>query len=203
MSDKQPSPREIRSARTRQAILDAGLHLLRSEGLEKISLRAIAREIDYSAAALYEYFNNKEELLAAMTIIIGDELYKELQLALLDLENPLEKVQKIGLTFIHFAVKHPHDYQLFSTQPFSPYEDSSASGCTGDSFTLLAGLLQQCLDEGLIHNPNDLKIEEIAMILWGVVHGLATLQNAALQNAAIDQEKINTETMRILTRGLG
>ncbi|MAT41553.1 MAG: hypothetical protein CL609_04360 [Anaerolineaceae bacterium] len=196
------STREIRSARTRQSILDSGLALLKTEGFENISLRAIARKINYSAAALYEYFNNKEDLLAAMTEIISDQLTREMKARLDGISDPEEQLLQAGLAVINFALNHPNYYALFSSQPFSPGLYSPENGCDGSSFEIITDIIHKGLKEGFIQNPNQLSVEEFGLILWGIVHGLASLQNTALKNAQIDQEKINREALMILIRGL-
>lgn len=196
------STREIRSARTRQSILDSGLALLKTEGFENISLRAIARKINYSAAALYEYFNNKEDLLAAMTEIISDQITREMRAQLDGITDPKEQLLQAGMAVINFALNHPNYYALFSSQPFSPGLYSPENGCDGSSFDLITGILHKGIKDGLIKNQNQLSVDEFGLILWGVVHGLASLQNTALKNADIDQNKINREALMILIRGL-
>ena len=54
------SPREIRHEETRTRILSVAKRLLRKDGIEKLSLRKVASESNYSPAGLYEYFKNKE-----------------------------------------------------------------------------------------------------------------------------------------------
>jgi AcrR family transcriptional regulator len=59
-------PRERRFQRTRQAILDAALAIIREEGPAALNMRALAERSDYSAAGLYEYFGGKDEIIAAV-----------------------------------------------------------------------------------------------------------------------------------------
>ncbi|MSP62646.1 MAG: TetR family transcriptional regulator [Myxococcales bacterium] len=54
--------REVRG----EAILDAAMRILATEGLEAVTLQRVGREMDYVAAALYRYFPSKDALLAAM-----------------------------------------------------------------------------------------------------------------------------------------
>src|SRR5687768_17769497 len=50
----------------RAAILDEARRLLTEEGPAALSMRAIARALGYSPAALYEYFPSKEDIFAAL-----------------------------------------------------------------------------------------------------------------------------------------
>ncbi|MRR32158.1 TetR/AcrR family transcriptional regulator, partial [bacterium] len=49
------SPSERRYQRTRQSILEAAQAILSEQGIEALSMRALAEKADYSPAALYKY----------------------------------------------------------------------------------------------------------------------------------------------------
>jgi len=57
------TPSERRYEKTRQGILSAARTLLLEGGVEAISMRTLADKVDYSPAALYKYFANKEEII--------------------------------------------------------------------------------------------------------------------------------------------
>src|SRR5580698_4178851 len=68
------SPARQRSTRDRpakaplseNAIVDAALAITRAEGLEAVTMRRVAAELDTGAASLYVYVRNRDELLRAM-----------------------------------------------------------------------------------------------------------------------------------------
>ena len=60
------SPRNRRHDLTKQKILDTARQILLTEGVQAISMRTLADRVDYSPAALYKYFANKEEIIAAL-----------------------------------------------------------------------------------------------------------------------------------------
>jgi AcrR family transcriptional regulator len=67
------SRRDRVRAATTQEILQTARRLLVEEGLEAISLRAIAREMGMTAPALYRYFGSHEDLLRSVVgNIFGD-----------------------------------------------------------------------------------------------------------------------------------
>jgi AcrR family transcriptional regulator len=47
-------------------IVDAALAIIRAEGLEAVTMRRVAAELDTGAASLYVYVRNRDELLRAM-----------------------------------------------------------------------------------------------------------------------------------------
>ncbi len=81
------SPPRPRSTRDRPAkvplgedlILDTAMRILREEGLEAVTMRRLATELDTGPASLYVYIRNRHELLNAMLDRIG---------GLVELEEP-------------------------------------------------------------------------------------------------------------------
>ncbi len=71
---REPSPRRRRSTRDRpakaplseDAIVDAGLAILRSEGLDAMTMRRVAAALDTAAGSLYVYVNGRDGLLQAV-----------------------------------------------------------------------------------------------------------------------------------------
>jgi AcrR family transcriptional regulator len=73
------SPARSRSTRDRPAkaplsedgILDAAMRVLREEGLDAVTMRRLATELDTGPASLYVYIRNREQLLNALFDRIG------------------------------------------------------------------------------------------------------------------------------------
>ncbi len=59
---------------SRASVAEAALRLLNETGLEKLTLRAIAAELDVKAPALYWHFKNKQELIDEM----ATEMYRRM-----------------------------------------------------------------------------------------------------------------------------
>jgi AcrR family transcriptional regulator len=58
---------------SREAVLDAGLRVLRAHGIDGVTMRAVAAELDTGAASLYVYFPNRKALLdAVFDAVVGE-----------------------------------------------------------------------------------------------------------------------------------
>lgn len=66
--------REAAAARTREEILDATARALARRGFKSVSLQEIAREVGFTAPALYVYFESKEAIFAALAGRMAEEL---------------------------------------------------------------------------------------------------------------------------------
>jgi AcrR family transcriptional regulator len=63
---KRGEPSRERKPLTREAIVDAALVLLEREGIQGLSMRKLAQELDAGAASLYWHVADKEELLSLL-----------------------------------------------------------------------------------------------------------------------------------------
>jgi AcrR family transcriptional regulator len=58
--------RPAKAPLSREAVIDAGLRILRRAGLDAVTMRAVAAELDTGPASLYVYVANRDELLDQM-----------------------------------------------------------------------------------------------------------------------------------------
>jgi AcrR family transcriptional regulator len=64
--DPRKTPRQRRSAATVDAILEAAAHILERQGLAALTTNGVAERAGASIGSLYQYFPNKEAVLAAL-----------------------------------------------------------------------------------------------------------------------------------------
>ncbi|MFB7326430.1 TetR/AcrR family transcriptional regulator [Streptomyces sp. NPDC056190] len=79
-AQREPISRRERPAKpalTRRGIIDTAVRIMRSEGLEKVTMRRLAQELDTGPSSLYVYVANTAELHAAVL----DALLGEVDLA--------------------------------------------------------------------------------------------------------------------------
>ncbi|MBM4255994.1 MAG: helix-turn-helix transcriptional regulator [Deltaproteobacteria bacterium] len=58
----------------RADILAVALRLIEESGVEALTMRAVASALGYSATAIYQHFDSKEELLLTLKLQAGDLL---------------------------------------------------------------------------------------------------------------------------------
>src|SRR5437868_7678511 len=65
--------RPAKAPLSRDAVIDAGLRILRAEGIDAVTMRRVASELDTGAASLYVYVENREDLLNQMfDAVVGE-----------------------------------------------------------------------------------------------------------------------------------
>jgi AcrR family transcriptional regulator len=86
-------PQQERSKITVEAILEATTHILTEEGYEKVNTNRIAERAGISIGSLYQYFPNKESLMAALIEQHSNEMVELAETKLNRLfDSPLEIV---------------------------------------------------------------------------------------------------------------
>jgi AcrR family transcriptional regulator len=76
---ESPRSRPAKSPLSKEAVLDAGLRVLRAKGIDAVTMRAVAAELDTGPASLYVYVDNRQDLLDQMfdqvtgQVDLGDE----------------------------------------------------------------------------------------------------------------------------------
>ena len=76
------SPRQSRSQATVNAILDATARILLERGLDGVTTNAVAALAGVSVGSLYQYFPNKDALIAALHARHGEQMKAVIQQAL-------------------------------------------------------------------------------------------------------------------------
>ncbi len=197
------SPRERRQARTRQEILDTALQILNESGTDGLSLREIARRVDYSPAGLYEYFDSKDAIVAALCVEADRRLQSYLKSVPTSLP-PGEYLVELGLAYVRYA-RHNRDHFLLRATFISPdmapvpFEEIDP----GETYGILLNGVQAAIDAGIIHAREDFGLIEIAYSLWALAHGLATLQLTNLSNVAFNYEHADRVALQTFVLGWG
>ena len=72
----RPTPRSqpAKAPLSRDAVLDAGLRVLRARGIDGVTMRAVAAELQTGPASLYVYVKNRQDLLNQMFDLVMGEI---------------------------------------------------------------------------------------------------------------------------------
>jgi AcrR family transcriptional regulator len=198
------TPRERRQERTRQAIINSALRLIREKGPNQLSLREVARRIDYSPAGLYEYYDSKEDLIQA----VCSEADGRLKAALESVDPALETEEyliELGLAYIHFARQQPEHFTFLFTRLESETSVEAPDKFEIDpqsSFMILYNAVQRGIEAGVLQTSEGFGVMEISYSLWSLVHGMAMLQTQNLQGYPIEFERTDREALGRFLQGL-
>jgi Transcriptional regulator len=175
---KQLTGRERRKVELRKTILDAARQLFAEQGYEAVTLRAIAQKIDYSATAIYSHFSDKESLLRELCtqdFLSFSEYFQQCAL----IQDPIDKLRKVALTYLDFAIHFPHHYRyMFMTPLPAAHIDEwrvKRGEPSQDAYAFLKICVKEAADAGRLQ-PAYMDIELCAQLLWAAVHGFVSLR---------------------------
>lgn len=171
----------------RASILDAARELFVERGIDAVSMREIARKINYSATTLYHHFADKEALLQA----VCDEDFLKLagrMHQVMQMPDLIERIQALGHGYAMFALQHPNHYRLMFMTPRAPCNQEITKIQQGnteqDAYAQLKHVVHQAFEAGLFR-PEMSDSELIAQTIWAGIHGVCSLQIALGQEGWI------------------
>lgn len=155
----------------RQALIEAGLDVLKGSSAQDLSLRDLARRTGVSANAVYRHFDSKEALLAALAA----EGFRRLQAvqaqAVAGQPDADAGLRVAGRAYVQFAIDHPALFRLmyggFTAGQTAPeLVDASMAG-------MQAAVAMVAAHVGL--PADDARVLPHVLLAWAITHGLGHL----------------------------
>lgn len=166
-----PSPGATDDPRRR--LLQAARDVVADEGLEGLTLRAIARRAGVSHGAPLRHFPSLATLLAALAAEGFGELMSAIDTAASDPRlSPRHRVALAGQAYVRHAVANPGVFTVMFRQERIATDDPDYQRQGLAAFTQLADLVAEAQADGW--RPDD-DATELAAVLWSHVHGIAEL----------------------------
>lgn len=140
--------REIEIEVMRELIISAAKEIIAKEGFENLSIRKIAKKIEYSPSIIYHYFKDKDEIL---NFVMKSGYMKIVNaVSKSDTENltPKEKLKILTKDYIAEALKMPDEFlaaQINQSPQTLKYTSSLYRGASKEKPALM--VLYKCLKE--------------------------------------------------------
>ncbi|MFA9428887.1 TetR/AcrR family transcriptional regulator [Egicoccus sp. AB-alg2] len=158
---------------TRAALLEAAARRLAEGGAEAVTMRALAREVGATTSAIYALFGSKEGLLAA----VYREAFAGLALELARVpvgDDPLRELFELGLAYRRSARARPALYLvMFGRDPVAAPPSEEDEALAAGTLGRLSSAVARAQAAGALPGDDPLPL---TLQLWGVVHGLASLE---------------------------
>lgn len=174
MGSSERRERERRELRER--ILDAARELLVTHGYEAVTMREIAKRIEYSATALYGHFADKETLVRELCREDFAAFSQTFLENALESADPMERMCRAGLVYLSFAQRYPQHYRLmFMTElPEAPPTEDERKDPALNAYAMLRMLVEDLAKGGELR-PEWSDVDLVAQTVWAAMHGAAAL----------------------------
>ncbi|MCG8685671.1 MAG: TetR/AcrR family transcriptional regulator [Desulfobacterales bacterium] len=183
---------------TREKILDIAADIINEEGYQNLSMRKIGSRVGMTAANLYNYYANKDEINIAIRLRAGRILYEMLLVGYEKGRDMSEKVWLMMKAYITYGLEMPNYYSIMFDMPTPKYADYVDSPLEAlaleekESSEQSVALLYRCATELKGHGYNIPEDPDLFMtIIWGQLHGLVSLcHNNSLSEIVDDPEAL-------------
>ncbi len=158
----------------RAALLENAWAMVTSDGLDSLSLRAVAQKAGVSYGAPAHHFANREALIAALR----EETWSRFGLALK--EKQAEGLRAVGRAYIDFASEHPRQMELM----FKAGSEETQSSRT--AWEVLLNTVARELGPERVKDTDALFAASMAA--WAAVQGFAVVARAPF----VEDEKVRS-----------
>lgn len=203
-----PKPKtEAERQQLRTLIIDTARELFVSKGIEAVTMREIAKRINYSATSIYLHFTDKEAVLRA--ILDTDMLALATSLKdILQIAEPVTRLQALGRGYAEFALKFPNHYRLMFMAERTPCDPATSglahNSAEQDAYFQLKSVVAAVYKAKLFRA--DLQdVDLIAQTVWAGIHGVCALQINMSEDKWVNWSEISTRLQLmqdVLMRGL-
>lgn len=149
----------VDKASTRERSLGAALAVVRAEGAEALTTRAIARRSGLTQPAIYRHFASKGELVGEVLAVIRERFHARL-VAATAAPEPRARLDAALETIRAFAVEEPHLFDAL----FFQNADAAAIAAPRDGrppahiFGFLVERVRECAEAGIIRPGEPVRI---------------------------------------------
>lgn len=186
-------PRKAKYEDMREACIEEAMRIIDSDGIEKLSVREVARRLGVSHQAPYKHFASRDHLLAEILQRAFEDFAAHLD-ARPRTGDAFADLAAMGLAYVSFATANPLQYRLmFSTPLPDPEEHPAMMEKARYAFDLLREAMQ-----GMAPNSDpDLD----ALFIWATVHGLAgILQMQMFDQLSVAQMPTSEMSAHVIAR---
>jgi AcrR family transcriptional regulator len=158
----------------RDACVDAAREVIANEGIEKLSLRDVARRLGVSHQAPYRHFASRDHLLAEVMRRCYDQFATHLN-ARPNNPDPHADMHALGERYLSFALSHPLEYRLMFNTPWpQSAEHPDLIHQANQAFDTLRRVMTQVHP---VKSPTK-AVDLDALFVWSCMHGLAGILSA-------------------------
>jgi AcrR family transcriptional regulator len=187
----------------RDQILNYAFKILVKNGYESLSMAKIGLKMKMTAANLYNYYANKDELLIAIHKKAFAMLYDKISYAGSMADTPLDKYKAIANAFVEFGKSNVNIYDIMFNRPIRQYSDyigTPQEALSDDEFRsslkvffYAIKIIKEYRESRTDLDPVDPKLLAIQSI--SALHGIISLHNSGMLYQISDDPDITMKTI--------
>jgi AcrR family transcriptional regulator len=190
----------------RRKILDAARAIIVEDGFSALTMRRIAEKIDYSPAAIYLHFTDRDEIARVLSQEGFEQLLKCLEPASA-IAEPWPRMRSIANAYVSFGVNNGETYKLilmddakYIAAVFSNKENASGQDPATASFQILLQAAEDIKKAGITNSA--LEPLELTETIWTALHGIVSLKLTCSDFLRSSAERLTEIMLEGMEQGL-
>jgi len=160
---------------TRDRLFAAAREIFERDGLQGLSVRAVARHVGLSPMAMYRHFTDKDALVDAL-MLDGFAAW-EARAGAIEAEDPIEWLRRLCAAYLDFALSDPHRFDaafLLPARRARKFPEDFAMG-RSPAIGMAVTRIEQAIGAGRFSPVEPL---DAALTLAALAQGLVSMQRA-------------------------
>lgn len=177
MEGEKPAPTKRRAEshddriqRRRRQVVAAAVALFSDRGYYRTTVQEIANRAGVSAGLIYQYFDDKDDILLASILDVLQRYYRDIPVALQDVQDPLVRFQTVVATYCR-VVDSCRDATVLayrSTKSLSLPRRQAIMKAERDTNELIVECIRACVDAGLFRAVDaDFVTDQVVLFAHG------------------------------------
>ena len=155
----------------RMALLQAGLKLLDTQGIEGVTIRAVARDVGVAHSAPANHFPSRSAMLTAIAAMIFADLADlTVEAATHAGKEPEQAIYNFAETWFQFAFDTPSRYQLLWRRELIDHDNPGLAREMDRVYSTLLALLSQNQAKCRVDTETN------AIAIWSMIHGYISMR---------------------------
>lgn len=185
-------------ARFRADVCRVAEVLFARHGVEGVTMRQIAAELDCSPTTAYRYFKNKEEILAAVRAAAFSRFCEVIEEATRSSKDPRKSARNVGQAYLGFALENPDAYRMmFDVSQAAVTGNAGLAEALARARRSMVAYVAPLIDEGILLGD----AHALGQMLWASAHGLVMLRLSGVIADDAELRQLHEKTMSALVRG--
>ena len=173
----------------KKAIIKESLRQLDKVGLEKLSFREIAKNLEVVSSAPYNHFKSKDELLSELISIGTKSLLDKMHNELNSKMSPAEKLYRFAKAYLKFSIEKKELFLLMFSS-----SNLEIKNLINTLSTQFHDIVKEKFKEGKRFRVTE---KGASITAWSMVHGLAKLVSNDKLETIEKQSSLNIEELFI------
>jgi AcrR family transcriptional regulator len=164
----------------RQALLKHATKLLDKEGVEAVTIRAVARAADVSHAAPINHFESRNALLTALATSFFENLAADIDARVQSADDKLARVRAFAVALVEYGLRYPQRYRLMWRRDLLLPDAALQLSMDGIYERLTAELSG-------VRRRQGKSTHTVATAMWSLAHGYVSMRIDGMFEARTDE----------------